>query len=340
MKEKKFSVAGFQVGIATDARRASRLRNSPLYKYLVRPGMGILGQGKSRLNGHSGNGHQVASEMPAAPIDPSTLDASSRDLWRRVQEIGWYHTIELGHGIVTPGFIDNRPTVHLFGIPEDLAGKRCLDIGTYDGFWGFEFERRGASEVIGIDVDSPLEHDMPRPAKLRALAEAGTEGEVHRQRWDDQSGEYGLQYPGAGFRLARDILGSKMRREPVDVYDVSPERLGMFDLAFISQLLLRLRDPQTVIENMISVLNPGGIAIIAEPYAPDLEALGRPLSEFLGTNTLGVWWAHSIHSLKSMMTVAGFSPVEEVSRFAAQNRAGTFEKVVLKGYVPSGNTSA
>ncbi|MEO7666722.1 MAG: class I SAM-dependent methyltransferase, partial [Dehalococcoidia bacterium] len=287
MKEKKFSLAGFHVGIATDASRAARLRNSQLYKYLVRPGMDLLGWRNDHAT--NGNGHSAASEMPAAPIDPASLDSEGRSLWERVKKIGWYHTIELGHGVVTPGFIDNRPTVHLFGLPEDLTGKRCLDIGTYDGFWGFEFERRGASEVVGIDVDSPLEHDMPRPARLRALAEVGTDGDVHRTRWDDQAGKYGLQYPGAGFRLAKEVLGSKMEREAVNVYDVSPERLGMFDLVFISQLLLRLRDPQTVIENMISVLNPGGIAIIAEPYEPEIESLGRPLSEYLGTNTLGVW---------------------------------------------------
>jgi tRNA (mo5U34)-methyltransferase len=329
IREKRFSVAGFQVGIGTDAARAEKLRKSVLFRYLVKP---LLDRGNGEH--HNGNGHLTIVETGNSVTDPSTLDADGRKIWERVSRIGWYHTIELGHGVTTPGFIDNRPTAHLFGIPKDLTGKRCLDIGTYDGFWGFEFERRGAAEVVGIDVDSPLEHDMPRPAKLRALADVGTEGAVHRKRWDDQAGEYGLQYPGEGFRLAKELLGSSMKREPVNVYDVSPERLGMFDLVFISQLLLRLRDPQTVIENMISVLNPGGIAIIGEPYEPDLEATGRPLSEYLGTNTLGVWWAHSVKSVKSMMEVAGFAPVEEVSRFTAENRAGRFEKVVLKGHVP------
>jgi tRNA (mo5U34)-methyltransferase len=329
-REKRFSVAGFHVGFGADPARVEKLRRSALFRRFVKP---LIGSGGEKST--NGNGRLKVIESSRSPTDPETLDAAGRKLWDKVAEIGWYHTIELGHGVVTPGFIDNRPTVDLFGIPDDLTGKRCLDIGTYDGFWGFEFERRNASEVIGIDVDSPLEHDVPRPVRLRALADVGNAGDVHRKRWDDQAGEYGLQYPGRGFDLAKKTLGSRMKRELVNVYDVSPERLGKFDLVFISQLLLRLRDPQSVIENMISVLNPGGIAIIGEPYEPDLEATGRPLSEFLGTNTLGVWWVHSVNSLRSMMEVAGFASVEEVSRFTAVNRAGRFEKVVLKGHVPT-----
>jgi tRNA (mo5U34)-methyltransferase len=37
-----------------------------------------------------------------------------------------------------------------------LAGRRCLDIGTADGFWAFELERRGAADVLATDVPSPF----------------------------------------------------------------------------------------------------------------------------------------------------------------------------------------
>jgi tRNA (mo5U34)-methyltransferase len=229
---------------------------------------------------------------------------------------------------VTPGFIDNRDTVHLFGLPQDMTGMRCLDIGTYDGFWAFEMERRGAAEVIGIDVDSPADHDLPRLLKQQAIQEA----EQLRKEWDKGLASLGLQFPGVGFRTAKEILGAKARREVLNVYDLSPKKLGMFDVVLISQLLLRLRDPQTVIENMFSVTR--GFAIIAEGYDAELESLSRPVSQFVGTQTLGVWWAHSIKSMRLMMEVAGFGPVEEVSRFNARNRAGNFTKVVLKGYAP------
>lgn len=330
-KKKDFSIAGFRVEVSADAQRADRVRESRVYRYVLRPGLRMV-RGGNLAAAVVNEEAQATSWREAPTVDPA--DPVARDIAERVAGIGWYHTIDLGHGVATPGFIDNRASVPLFGLPEDLTGKRCLDIGTYDGFWAFEMERRGASEVVGIDVDSPIDHDIPRLARLKALRERGEQEELHRKVWNDQLSSIGIEYPGQGFRLAKEILGSKAQREVVSVYDLSPERLGMFDVVLISQLLLRLRDPQTVIENMFSVARE--CAIIAEPYDPDLEALSRPVSEFTGTTVMGIWWRHSIKSMRKMMEIAGFQPVEEVSRFEVENRAGRFHKVVLKGHVPDG----
>ena len=330
MQERKFDIAGFRVGVATDARRAERIKKSAFVRYLVKPGIGLL---RRRGNGHAPEG-DAAAFQPARPA--AAMDGEGAAIWDRISKIGWYHTIDLGHGIATPGFIDNRGTEHLFGIPDDLSGKRCLDIGTYDGFWSFEFERRGAAEMIGIDVDSPADYDLPRPLKLKAIEERERDRAAHRQAWSDNMAHVGMQWPGEGFRTAAEIRGSKARREVCDVYDLAPERFGMFDVVLISQLLLRMCDPQTVVENMLSVTAPGGCAIIAEPYDSELEMLSKPASEFIGVTAMGIWWAHSIKSMKRMMEVAGFERVEEVSRFRPENRVGEFAKVVLKGYAPAG----
>ncbi len=328
--KRDFSIAGFRVEVSADAERAEQVRHSGLYRRVVRPGLDIV---RRREHAAPPNVTSV-NEAPTAEALPLDDDPVARDMRERIAGIGWYHTIDLGHGVVTPGFIDNRATVPLFGLPEDLTGRRGLDIGTYDGFWSFEMERRGATEVVGIDVDSPLEHDIPRLAKLKAMRERGEQQDSHRKIWNDQQASIGIEYPGQGFQLAKQILGSKAERRAVNVYDVSPERLGMFDVVLISQLLLRLRDPQTVIENMFSVSR--GCAIVAEPYDPQLEEMDRPVSEFTGTGVMGIWWRHSIKSMRRMMEIAGFDPIEEVSRFEATNRAGKFHKVVLKGHVPPG----
>ncbi len=55
------------------------------------------------------------------------------------QEIGavdWYHTIDLGAGIVTPGMFDHRGTLDLYRLPDRMDGLRVLDVATWDGFWG------------------------------------------------------------------------------------------------------------------------------------------------------------------------------------------------------------
>jgi tRNA (mo5U34)-methyltransferase len=68
----------------------------------------------------------------------------------------WYHRIEVAPGIVTPGINDSPAALRALGLPDDLTGRRVLDIGTRDGFFAFECERRGA-EVVAVDA-APLEH--------------------------------------------------------------------------------------------------------------------------------------------------------------------------------------
>jgi tRNA (mo5U34)-methyltransferase len=78
-----------------------------------------------------------------------------RALNARLRELGWYHSIELPGGEVIEGLIGLdtlRARLAQFPIPEDLRGKRVLDIGAWDGWFSFEMERRGA-EVLAIDSD-------------------------------------------------------------------------------------------------------------------------------------------------------------------------------------------
>src|SRR5690349_18064968 len=70
-----------------------------------------------------------------------------------LNRLGWYHSIELPDGQVIQGLqtleqLRNR--IAQFPIPQDLTGKRVLDIGAWDGWFSFEMERRGA-EVMAID---------------------------------------------------------------------------------------------------------------------------------------------------------------------------------------------
>lgn len=78
-----------------------------------------------------------------------------RDAANRIAGRRWWHTIELPDGVVTPGAWDLRPMAKRMPWPASLQGARCLDVGTMDGFWAFEMERRGAAEIVGIDVADP-----------------------------------------------------------------------------------------------------------------------------------------------------------------------------------------
>ena len=66
---------------------------------------------------------------------------------------GWYHSIELPDGQIIQGMIGIdalKARLAAFPIPEDLSGKRALDVGAWTGWCSFEMERRGA-EVMAVD---------------------------------------------------------------------------------------------------------------------------------------------------------------------------------------------
>ncbi len=77
---------------------------------------------------------------------------------------GWYHSIELPDGHVLEGVqsIDHlKNRLARFPVPDDLRGKRVLDVGAWDGWFSFEMERRGA-EVVAVDC---VDMDTFRTAK-------------------------------------------------------------------------------------------------------------------------------------------------------------------------------
>src|SRR5271165_7021772 len=94
------------------------------------------------------------------PDDNLRIAAADSGYDRRVRQLAEsvtarfrYHSIELPDGSVLPGLqsVEHlRWRLGLFELPEDLRGKRVLDIGAWDGWFSFECERRGA-EVVAVD---------------------------------------------------------------------------------------------------------------------------------------------------------------------------------------------
>ena len=75
------------------------------------------------------------------------------DFSKELAEKGWYHTFELPDGTLVEGFmtLDQQKVRYAqFPIPDDLRGKKLLDIGAWDGWFTFEAERHGA-DVTAID---------------------------------------------------------------------------------------------------------------------------------------------------------------------------------------------
>ena len=230
----------------------------------------------------------------AMPLVPGKLSLEAQSIQDRVDQIEWYHTIDLGNGVVTPGWFDLRPHLHQYPLPERMDGMRVLDVATFDGFWAFEFARRGAAEVIALDIDSFEDVDMA--PRLRRQKDAS----------------YFARKTGEGFRLCQEVLKTNVRREVLNVYDLSPERLGKFDLVFVSDLLLHLMNPMKALNNICSVTR--GQAVIADVFNPGLPAQEHLMS-YQGGETHNIWWSISYAALAQMIADAGFGRVEHKSTF-------------------------
>jgi tRNA (mo5U34)-methyltransferase len=200
----------------------------------------------------------------------------------------WYHTLELAPGELTPGWFDLRSVADEVPWP-DLRGKRCLDVGTFDGFWAFEMEKRGAAEVRAVDVLDPERWDWPadRPDDvLEALAE--------RKR------------AGDGFELARAALGSGVVREERSVYELDPEHDGTFDLVYIGSLLLHLRDPIGALMAARRVC--GGQLLLVDAIDPTLTRLSpRMPRASLDGRQRPWWWYPNLAGIVRMAEAAGFA---------------------------------
>ncbi len=311
--EKRIRLGAVSVGIAVDPRRADSIRRSAPYRYLLRPTIGRL-TGRAAPDGPAAPAEERPDRPPPRPLRAPDTPAA-RAIVERINGVEWYHSIELPHGVVTPGFADHRDQVDRYGLPADMRGMRALDVATYDGFWAFEMERRGA-EVTAIDIASWAEFDIPR--YLRGEAERAGAAE---------------KITGQGFRLAHELLGSRVERRILSVYELAPEKVGTFDVVFLSDLLLHLRDPQRALENVASVTREGGFAIVADVYSPALDAVeDKNLTEFVAFGNY-VWWLPSVRTLRTMMRLAGFARTDELARFCLSSTSLTpIHKVVLKGY--------
>jgi tRNA (mo5U34)-methyltransferase len=105
----------------------------------------------------------LQTTSPPATIDSENLASATpvdrEQLARRIDELGeWFHNLDL-YGVHTAPnhFLGDFPNVkwkHIGGaIPEDLAGASVLDIGCNGGFYSIQMKQRGASRVLGVDVD-------------------------------------------------------------------------------------------------------------------------------------------------------------------------------------------
>src|SRR5438552_3399011 len=175
---------------------------------------------------------QVADLMPIE-VDPALARAT-------VERVPfWFHTFALNRaeGIYTPGAArDHRYRVSM--LPKDFAGMSVLDVGTFDGFYAFLAERRGAERVVAVD------------------------NEQYRH-W--VASRWGVELDGGeGFRAVHWLLGSAVEYRRMDAFEL--DRLQEhFDLVYCFGILHRVENPLGLLRVLRGRMSTGG-TVLVETY--------------------------------------------------------------------------
>jgi hypothetical protein len=138
---------------------------------------------------------------------------------------------------------------------------------------------------------------------------------------------------GRGFELAKRELKSQVQRVACNVYDLTPEKFGCFDIVHAGDFLLHLNSPVRALQNMARVCTE--YALISDVYFPELEHFGETaLMEYRGGRDDVTWWRFSLAALKQMVLDAGFSRVEVLTTFkyGQRNMPQNMNHAVLRAW--------
>jgi tRNA (mo5U34)-methyltransferase len=252
----------------------------------------------------------------------------------------WYHTIDLGDGLVTPGLYDYRATLPDFHFPENMAGMTVLDVGSATGFFAFEFERRGA-RVVSTELPSLRDLDrFPGQSVENSLRKIermifpdGLDLESMR-RGDSERELYRCLLDGP-FQFCRQRLDSEVERCYSTIYDLTAQNTGIqdgFDLIFVGDVLVHALYPLKALAALAPLCR--GQLVFAqmlpdgpqEPPAMMYVGGGDPEEDHIS------WWLPNQSCLVQMLTKLGFPVVEEAGWHSGVLQPGDhpFRRVILR----------
>jgi len=200
------------------------------------------------------------------------------DLRTKVAALPWFHSIDLGHGVITPGA--KAPAV--LSAEADVVfsmfrpGSSVLDIGACDGFFSFAAKQRGASRVLATDQFS----------------------------WT--GGGWGKK---ASFDLARQVLGLDVAEQVIDPTEMTRSTVERHDVVLFLGVLYHLKHPLYVLERIADLARH---ELIMETQL-DLTSEKRPAMAFHPGRELADdptnWWAPNVPAAIAMLNTVGFPEV-------------------------------
>jgi tRNA (mo5U34)-methyltransferase len=210
-----------------------------------------------------------SADMPASE---ERVPDDPRELRTLLDRYLWHHQIDLGGGIVTPGRDKSARKLAALELPP-LAGKSVLDVGAWDGYFSFAAERLGAERVVALD--SVVWHNLSKEP----------------------------------FELARKCLQSNVEDVELEVLDISPDTVGMFDVVLFLGVLYHMRDPMAALEAVASVTKE---LLVVETFTDmawsPRKAVAYYPGEYLGGDHSN-WWGPNPAAAVAMVEEFGFKEV-------------------------------
>jgi tRNA (mo5U34)-methyltransferase len=214
----------------------------------------------------------------------------------------WYHKIDLGQGVVTPGrdYEDMWALIREVRDTLDYSEKYVLDLASFDGLWAFEAEQLGAGTGIATDVVA---------ASFR------------------------------NFLFCKSVLGSDVipyynvspyklvERLDVPSLEADPGKRKLFDIVQHLGLLYHLRDPMMSLSQSRSMLRRGGLMLLETGafLDNDRSAMLFNISRGRGPRIYEdptTWWLPTILCVKEMLNASLFRVREETVRILPWGKHG------------------
>lgn len=197
----------------------------------------------------------------------------------RVNSYIWFHSIDLGNGIITPGnksIADHKREIELFFGPIDLTGKSLIDIGAWNGVYSFEAKKRGAT-VLAVDSDTWTR-------------------ELYRGR--------------ETFELANEALGAGIKTRLIDIEQPLPPDIGAFDVVLFAGVFYHLKNPIAGLDNAASLAKE---LLIVEthlefPTDPRPQMIHYPGKELSDDPTN--WWGPNCSCMLALLKDRGFLQID------------------------------
>jgi tRNA (mo5U34)-methyltransferase len=201
----------------------------------------------------------------------------------------WFHTFALNkeHGLYTPGVArDHRYRIP--ALPASFDGLHVLDVGTFDGFYAYLAEHRGAARVLAVDNEQYVDWV--------------------RARW-------GVTLQGGeGFRAIGELIGSRVEYRRGDAFALTGAD-GRFDLVFCFGILHRVENPLGLLRRLGELLTPGG-RVLVETYG--VTGDGRVDQRTIEVKQSGevnpgddyIYWGFAAGGLAALGRLAGLPEVE------------------------------